>query len=115
MNNNIIIFIYNYFIIILYLPYSLPTSSKAGGKVHGEKLTFAKKSCPDELQLCPSRTGCKYGIRTKQVIPEGTWMGPYQGDVVKPSDVTAETDTSLMWEVTKDLLQMTTCSKQLKC
>lgn len=33
-------------------------------------------------------------------------MGPYQGDVVKPSDVTAETDTSLMWEVTKDPLQI---------
>ncbi|XP_078368004.1 PR domain zinc finger protein 14-like [Oculina patagonica] len=75
------------------------SGSKAGEKKHGEKLTFAKKSCPDELELCPSSTGSKYGIRTKQVIPEGTWMGPYQGDVVKPNDVTTETDTSLMWEI----------------
>ena len=27
-------------------------------------------------------------------------MGPYQGDLVKASDITAETDTSYMWEVT---------------
>ena len=79
------------------------SSSKPGEKDHAEKLTFAKKSCPKELELCPSSIGFKHGIRTKQVIPEGTWMGPYQGDLVKASDVTAETDTSYMWEVTKKL------------
>ena len=58
------------------------------------------KTCPSELELCSSSIpGFKYGIRTKQVIPEGTWMGPYQGTVVKPCDVTVESDTSYMWEV----------------
>lgn len=33
------------------------------------------------------------------MIPEGTWMGPYQGTLVLPSDVTSEVDTSYMWEV----------------
>jgi len=75
------------------------SSSKPGENDYAEKLTFAKKSCPKELELCPSSIGFKHGIRTKQVIPEGTWMGPYQGDLVKASDVTAETDTSYMWEI----------------
>lgn len=77
---------------------SLSSSTK---EKNGEKLTFAKSSCPDELDLCPSSTGFKLGIRTKQVIPEGTWMGPYQGNLVKTSDVTAGMDTSYMWEVSK--------------
>lgn len=81
--------------------------SKTGEKDHSEKLTFAKKSCPKELELCPSSIGFKHGIRTKQVIPEGTWMGPYQGDQVKPSDITADTDTSYMWEVTQKLKHFT--------
>ena len=34
-------------------------------------------------------------------------MGPYQGDLVKASDITAETDTSYMWEVTKKLKHFT--------
>lgn len=73
--------------------------SKTGEKDHSEKLTFAKKSCPKELELCLSSIGFKHGIRTKQIIPEGTWMGPYQGDLVKASDITADTDTSYMWEI----------------
>lgn len=73
--------------------------SKTDEKEQAEKLTFAKKSCPKELELCTSSIGFKHGIRTKQVIPEGTWMGPYQGDLVKASDTTAETDTSYMWEI----------------
>lgn len=92
--------------------------SKTGEKEQAEKLTFAKKSCPKELELCTSSIGFKHGIRTKQVIPEGTWMGPYQGDLVKASDTTAETDTSYMWEVTKKLKQFThtffTPTKQVK-
>jgi len=65
-----------------------------------KRLSNAIKSCPDELDLCPSVTSSlKYGIRTKQVIPEGTWMGPYQGTLVLPSDVTPGMDTSFMWEI----------------
>lgn len=90
------------------------SSSKPGEKDHAEKLTFAKNSCPKELELCPSSIGFKHGIRTKQVIPEGTWMGPYQGDLVKASDVTAETDTSYMWEVTKKFKQSTNQVKQME-
>lgn len=64
------------------------------------RLSNAEKSCPDELELCPSLTSClTYGVRTKQVIPEGTWMGPYQGTIVTPNDVTGDMDTSYMWEV----------------
>ena len=81
--------------------------SKTGEKDHAEKLTFAKKSCPKELELCPSSIGFKHGIRTKQVIPEGTWMGPYQGELMKASDITADADTSYMWEVTKELEHFT--------
>lgn len=92
-------------VIVLHLGSLSP--SKTSEKDHSEKLTFAKKSCPKELELCPSSIGFKHGIRTKQIIPEGTWMGPYQGDLVKASDITADTDTSYMWEVTKNLKHFT--------
>ncbi|XP_068693221.1 putative histone-lysine N-methyltransferase PRDM6 [Montipora foliosa] len=60
----------------------------------------AVKSCPDELEICPSVTCIfKYGVRTKQMIPEGTWMGPYQGTLVLPGNVTFGMDTSFMWEI----------------
>lgn len=78
---------------------SVSTSKITTKKKNGEKPTFAKSSCPDELDLCPSTTGLQLGIRTKQIIPEGTWMGPYQGNIVKPKEVTAATDTSYMWEI----------------
>lgn len=65
-----------------------------------KRLSNAVKSCPDELELCPSITSSlRKGVRTKQVIPEGTWMGPYQGTIVMPKDVTSEIDTSYMWEI----------------
>lgn len=74
---------------------SLNASEKAENR-----LSNAEKSCPDELELCPSLTSClTYGVRTKQVIPEGTWMGPYQGTIVTPNDVTGDMDTSYMWEI----------------
>ena len=74
---------------------SLNASEKAENR-----LSNAEKSCPDELELCSSVTSClMFGVRTRQVIPEGTWMGPYQGTIVTPNDVTADMDTSYMWEV----------------
>lgn len=70
------------------------------GEKRKKRPTNAMKSCPDELDLCPSITcSFKYGVRTKQVIPEGTWMGPYQGTIVMPGEVTAAMDTSYMWEI----------------
>lgn len=75
-------------------------SSKCTDRRDKKANNAAVKSCPDELEICPSVTcAFKNGVRTKQMIPEGTWMGPYQGTLVLPSDVTSEVDTSYMWEI----------------
>ena len=34
-----------------------------------------------------------------QLIPTGTWIGPYEGEKVRPDHVTLGTDASYMWEV----------------
>jgi len=50
--------------------------------------------------LCVSGIpGAGYGVCAKQTIPLGTWIGPYEGELVRPEDVFPGTDTSYMWEV----------------
>ena len=43
--------------------------------------------------------GAGYGVCARQLIPTGTWIGPYEGEVVKPEQVSLGTDASYMWEV----------------
>ncbi|XP_032235393.2 neurotrophin receptor-interacting factor 1 isoform X2 [Nematostella vectensis] len=64
------------------------------------RLSYAIESIPDEVQLCISGIpGAKYGVCTKCRVPQGTWIGPYEGVKINPSDITPETEASYMWEV----------------
>lgn len=68
----------------------------------GERLSYAVKSLPPECMLGVSNSaGEEYGVYTNQLIPTGTWIGPFEGKRIRPCDVTQHMDTSHMWEVRK--------------
>jgi hypothetical protein len=55
---------------------------------------------PDEVGLCTSSIpGIEYGVCAKAAIPSGTWIGPYEGRLVRPEQIKRETETEYMWEV----------------
>ena len=57
-------------------------------------------SLPREVCLCRSSVpGAEFGVCTRRHIPAGTWIGPFEGKRVQPSNVKAGMDTSFMWEV----------------
>ena len=61
---------------------------------------YALESFPSEVCLCKSGIpGAGYGVCSRQFIPTGTWIGPYEGVKVKPDQVGFGTDASYMWEV----------------
>lgn len=64
------------------------------------RVSYAVKSLPPECKFGVSYSageGC--GVYTNQPIPTGTWIGPFEGRRIRPSDVTSEMDTSHMWEI----------------
>jgi len=64
------------------------------------KLSYAIASFPEEVQLCVSSIpGAGCGVCAKQHIPVGTWIGPYEGKLVKCDEIKPTTDTSYMWEI----------------
>ena len=64
------------------------------------KLPNAIESFPNEVGLCISSIpGAGYGVCAKQIIPVGTWIGPYEGELVRPEEVVLGSDASYMWEV----------------
>lgn len=70
------------------------------GQKQPVKFSYAIASFPEEVQLCVSSIpGAGCGVCAKQHIPVGTWIGPYEGKLVKYDDVKPNTDTSYMWEV----------------
>lgn len=55
---------------------------------------------PDEVGLCTSSIpGIEYGVCAKATIPSGTWIGPYEGRLVRPEQIKRGTETEYMWEV----------------
>ncbi|KAK3746609.1 hypothetical protein QZH41_014516 [Actinostola sp. cb2023] len=58
---------------------------------------------PDEVCLCTSSIPCvTYGVCACKRILAGTWIGPYEGKLVRPEDINKDTDTQFMWEVFHD-------------
>ncbi|XP_032221188.1 putative histone-lysine N-methyltransferase PRDM6 [Nematostella vectensis] len=58
---------------------------------------------PDEVCLCTSSIPCvRYGVCARKRIPAGTWIGPYEGKLMRPEDIGSDTDTEYMWEVFHD-------------
>ena len=65
------------------------------------------RSLPQEVCLCRSSVpGAELGVCTRRRIPAETWIGPYEGKRVQPSDVKAGMDTSFMWEVSAAIIQI---------
>lgn len=63
-------------------------------------MPLALRSLPPEVGLCTSSIpGAGCGICAKRKIPVGAWIGPYEGNFVKPEELSPTTDTSYMWEV----------------
>lgn len=61
---------------------------------------------PDEVRLCKSSVpGAKYGVCAAQPIPPGTWIGPYEGQVVRREELREGIHNSFMWEVRKCYLK----------
>ena len=55
---------------------------------------------PDEVRLCKSSIpGASLGVYAARPIPPGTWIGPYEGQVVRSNEIRGEMDTRYMWEV----------------
>jgi hypothetical protein len=55
---------------------------------------------PDEVQLCRSSIpGAELGVCAARPVPPGTWIGPYEGQLVNREDMKPEMDTLYMWEV----------------
>ena len=55
---------------------------------------------PDEVRLCKSSVpGAEFGVCAAQPIPPGTWIGPYEGQVVRQEDLREGAHNSFMWEV----------------
>ncbi|XP_029188826.2 putative histone-lysine N-methyltransferase PRDM6 isoform X2 [Acropora millepora] len=58
---------------------------------------------PDEVRLCKSSVpGAEFGVCAAQPIPPGTWIGPYEGQVVRQEDLREGAHNSFMWEIYKD-------------
>ena len=67
----------------------------------------AVNSLPPEVSLCMSSIpGAGFGVCTRKHIPEGTWVGPFEGKRVQPDNVKPGIDTSFMWEVAADWLTL---------
>ena len=62
-------------------------------------LSPRKIRTPDEISLCSSSLpGCKFGACAIKRIQHGTWFGPFEGKLVRTSEMNGMT-TDYMWEV----------------
>jgi hypothetical protein len=65
------------------------------------EMTYSIMSFPNDVQLCLSSIpGHKLGVCTKELMPAGTWVGPYEGKRVPKGMLPRETvDSGFCWEV----------------
>ena len=55
---------------------------------------------PPGMLPCTSSVPCSHsGVYCSRFIPVGTWIGPFEGEVVRPDELTADRDNGHMWEV----------------
>ena len=65
-----------------------------------ELTTSGKGKYPQGMLPCESSIpGSRVGVCCSRHIPVGTWIGPYEGEVIRPEELTANRDNSHMWEV----------------
>ena len=73
---------------------------KCGGNLPDTPpLSPRKIRTPDEISLCSSSLpGCKFGACAIKRIQHGTWFGPFEGKLVRTTEMKGMT-TDYMWEV----------------
>ena len=55
---------------------------------------------PPGMLPCMSSVPCSNsGVYCSRFIPVGTWIGPFEGEVIRPEELTADRDNGHMWEV----------------
>lgn len=84
------------------LSFKLTTSENHNNNTNNKNVNLpnAVESFPNEVGLCISSIpGAGYGVCAKQIIPVGTWIGPYEGELVRPEEVVLGCDASYMWEI----------------
>lgn len=66
-------------------------------------LSPRKIRVPDEVSLCTSSVpGNLFGACAIKRIPHGTWFGPFEGKLVRTTDVTEGVNNEYMWEIFHD-------------
>ncbi len=54
------------------------------------------------MKLCRSSVpGAEFGVCAAHPIPPGTWIGPYEGQVVRRDELREGAHNNYMWEVGK--------------
>ena len=65
-----------------------------------ELTTCSKGKYPQGMLPCESSIpGSHVGVCCSRHIPVGTWIGPYEGEVIRPEELTANRDNNHIWEV----------------
>ena len=54
---------------------------------------------PGMLPCASSIPGCSFGVHCSRFVPVGTWIGPFEGEVIRPEELTADRENGHMWEV----------------
>ncbi|XP_047139748.1 putative histone-lysine N-methyltransferase PRDM6 isoform X1 [Hydra vulgaris] len=66
-------------------------------------LSPRKLRVPEEISLCISSIpGEKFGACAAKRIPHGTWFGPFEGKLVRTSELKVGFNTEYMWEIYHD-------------
>jgi hypothetical protein len=76
-------------------------STEDNDEIDDIEMTYSIMSFPNDVQLCLSSIpGHKLGVCTKELMPAGTWVGPYEGKRVPKGMLPRETvDSGFCWEV----------------
>ena len=77
------------------------SSGEDNDEIDDIEMTYSIMSFPNDVQLCLSSIpGHKLGVCSKEYIPAGTWIGPYEGRRVPNGMLPRETvDSGFSWEV----------------
>jgi len=66
-------------------------------------LSPRKIRTPDEISLCSSSLpGSKFGACAIKRIQQGTWFGPFEGKLVRTTEISSSMNTDHMWEIFHD-------------
>lgn len=88
---------------ILQLRYKPGVEKEFSSTEEFNKVMHTLNTMPPQLHLCYSSIpAAGFGICAKQVIPSGTWLGPYEGKRLTAEELKIMKDTRQVWEIYKN-------------